>query len=535
MAELELDSSGAPVRLTGTTHDITERKHIERELQLYADAQTRLSRELTELTNSLELQVEERTDALKRLSIDLERLVDERTAELEASRSELAHQVQHDPLTGLPNRKRFEVSLQTAIERASQTGDAVAVLFIDLDGFKLANDSLGHNAGDSILSEVGQRLLQHHDRAGIVARHGGDEFVALVERVADDNDARRLARTFLDAIRQPYFLDGHTIQISASIGIAVFPRDAESPTELLRKADVAMYRAKLSGKNDIRVYRASMDADLTQRLDIATHLSEAIAQSELSLHYQPQLNVVTGTIRAFEAQLRWHSPVLGNVSPENLIAVAEQTGTIVDIGDWVLEEACRQLAHWSMIAEHPLQMSIDVAAAQLARSDFVDIVDATLQRHNLHPAQLELELTERTLSRDLDLSRSRLQALGDIGVRIAIDNFGLRGSSLQTLVYLPVQTVKIDPAFVQDIPEHMPSDRAVQAIVSLAQGIGLEVVAEGVDNHAQRARMVQLGSTRLQGMLIGRPADASRIDAMLSIRNHGHGSAKVKSPGAKRL
>lgn len=520
IAEVELDNSGVSIRLNGTTHDVTERKDIERELQNYAEAQANLTRELVDLTNSLEVQVEERTEALKRLSTNLERLVDERTAELEASREELAHQVRHDPLTGLPNRNLFEARLQAAIENADRTGDAVAVLFIDLDGFKLANDSLGHTAGDMILKEVGQRLSQHHNREGIAARHGGDEFVALLERAADDTDARSLARTLLDVIRRPYFIDGHSIQISASIGISMYPRDDDTPVGLLRKADVAMYRAKLSGKNDIRFYSASMDADVAQRLDIATHLSGAIARTELSLQYQAQLDVDTGTIQGFEALLHWQSPVLGNVSPADLIAVAEQTGMIVDIGDWVLEEACLQMAHWSLKAGRPVRMSVDVAAAQLARSDFVDIVSATLQQHGLQPAQLELEMTERTLSRDLELSRSRLQELGELGVRIAIDNFGLRGSSLHTLVYLPIQTVKIDPVYVTDIPQHMPSDRAVQAIVSLAQGIGLEVVADGVDSVAQRDRLVQLGATRLQGLLVGRPLNASAAHSMVSIHDH---------------
>jgi diguanylate cyclase (GGDEF)-like protein/PAS domain S-box-containing protein len=507
IAELEVDEQGHPVRMHGTAHDVTERKEIERSLQDYARQQAVLSKQLQQLNTTLEEQVEERTTELRRLSENLERLVWERTAELEESRAELAHQARHDPLTGLPNRTRFEDRLDHAIRKAERAGTVVGVLFIDLDGFKLVNDSFGHSLGDGILTSVSHRMRGQMRGGDTLARHGGDEFAVILEDLKHPEDALPIAQAILACLEQPFNANGRSIRLSASIGVSFYPQDGDSVQMLQRYADTAMYRAKVSGKNDVRFYSPSMNAATDERMEIAARLTTALDRDEIVLHFQPQLLAESGRIAAFEALLRWYNPELGSVSPSRLIPIAEEVGFMIELGSWVLEESCRRAAEWTALTGEQTGVAVNVSSYQLDREDFVEFVQRTLDRYGLSPRQLELELTESSVMHDRAVASQQMRRLREHGIRIAMDDFGLGSSSLSNLVHLPLDSVKIDRGFIRDLPASRAADRVVQAIVSLATGIGLDVVAEGVETTAQQDRVVELGCQRLQGYLLGYPVE----------------------------
>jgi diguanylate cyclase (GGDEF)-like protein/PAS domain S-box-containing protein len=515
LAELVTDDNAVPERLIGTVHDITERKKIERALEEYSRQQTLLSRNLQYLNSTLEQQVEERTTELRALSEELESKVRARTAELESSRAELAYQARHDSLTDLPNRVLFEDRLEHAIASAERTGQMVAVLFIDLDGFKLVNDSFGHDAGDYILKQVGSRLLERVRRADTLARHGGDEFVVVLETIRHPDEAMSVALELMSTLNQPFDLAGKSIRLSASMGLALFPQDSQTVSGLQRLADVAMYRAKSSGKNDIRFYSPSMNAATEERLEIAAHLTAAIDRGELSLSFQPQLTLRSNRVESVEALLRWQNPTLGSVSPGRLIPIAEEVGLMGEISAWSLDESCRAASQLSAATGEYIRVAANVSASQLDRDDFVSLVEAIIRRHGILPGQLELELTESTVMSNIERSVVRLSELRALGVRIAMDDFGLGSSSLSNLVRLPLDTVKIDRAFIRDLSRNNAADRVVQAIVSLTGGIGLDVVAEGVETSAQRERVAELGCERLQGYYIGYPSALSEIQRLV--------------------
>ncbi|TVR75462.1 MAG: EAL domain-containing protein [Sphaerobacteraceae bacterium] len=515
LAELIPDESGEPSLMVGTVHDVTERKEIEQSLEDYAHQQAQLSRQLQQLNESLEQQVEARTSELRRLSENLEQMVWERTAELEESRAELAHQAQHDSLTGLPNRTLFEDRLEHAIASAERSGKIVAVVFLDLDGFKMVNDTFGHAAGDTVLCTVARRLQERLRRNDTLARHGGDEFIAILEGLLAPEDALPVAQDLLRTIVDPYTIEGRPIRLSASIGVALYPQDAQTVAGLQRSSDVAMYRAKVSGKNDIRFFSPSMNAAAEERHEIALQLTTALQNHELQVHFQPQWNVREDRVEMFEALLRWFNPVLGSVSPARLIPIAEEIGMINEIGNWVLDEACHEASRWSDVMGRRIGVSVNISATQLDREDLVDVVSSALDRHRLAPSQLELELTESAVAIELDRSIERLSRLREIGVRIAMDDFGLGSSSLSKLVRLPLDTIKIDRAFARDLAGNSASDRVVQVIVALTRGIGLEVVAEGVETVSQRERVIELGCDRVQGFLLGYPTDSATTLAWL--------------------
>ncbi len=515
LAELETDDAGRPIRFVGTVHDVTERREIERAVEEYAHQQSVLSRDLQQLNATLEQQVQARTAELRRLSENLERMVQERTAELEESRAELAFQAQHDPLTQLPNRTLLEDRLERAIASAERNGLMVGVLFIDLDGFKLINDTFGHAAGDEILKAVGSRLQARLRRSDTLARHGGDEFAAVVAGISGPDALHTVSQALLSCLSTPMVVSGRSVRMSASIGAAVYPQDALTVSALQRNADIAMYRAKLAGKNDIRFYSPSMNAAAEERLEIATHLSSALDNAELKVHYQPQVDARSGRIVSFEALLRWNNPVLGSVAPGRLIPIAEEAGLMIEIGNWVLEQSCAQAASLSSACGEKIGIAVNLSAAQLDREDFICYVEETLDRHQLDPWQLELEVTEKAVVHDLEYSSRRMNELRALGVRFALDGFGLGTSSLGNLVRLPLDTVKIDREFIRDLPGSGVADRVVQAIVSLAHGIDLCVVGEGIETVAQRDRVLALGCGRLQGFLLGYPVDAATAEKLL--------------------
>ncbi|MDA0180735.1 EAL domain-containing protein [Solirubrobacter phytolaccae] len=415
----------------------------------------------------------------------------------------LDHQAHHDALTELPNRARFDTVLKAALA----PGRDVAVIFADLDNFKIINDSLGHRTGDELLVEVAERLAAELRPDDVLARFGGDEFVILLEGLDGIGEARRTANRLAAVLKEPFVLAGHQRFVSASFGIAVGNADAEA---LLRDADAAMYHAKEQGKARLEVFDESLRARAMARLEIEAGLREAMAAGELELHYQPKISLADGSLYGLESLLRWQHPVLGTISPATFIPIAEQSGLIVPIGEWVLNTACRQAAEWRSRG-HEFVIAVNLSPVQLSSPSLARVVDDALRDSGLPPAALCLEITETAIMEDPEAARRVLQSLKALGVKLAIDDFGVGYSSLSKLKYLlPVDIIKIDKSFVDGITD-CPDDRAIiAAIVSLAHELGATAVAEGVETEDQANALRALDCHVAQGYHFSRPLPAYR-------------------------
>jgi diguanylate cyclase (GGDEF)-like protein len=428
--------------------------------------------------------------------------------EQRALASRLTHQAHHDALTGLPNRLLLEDRLGQSLAQAKRNQQQVALLFIDLDGFKGVNDTLGHAAGDALLKQVSARLADAVRASDTLARMGGDEFAVVLQEVRDTPSAMRVAEKLLEALRAPLRLEGRDLRVSASIGLAFYPEDGLDADTLLRHADVAMYRAKASGRNTCCCFTPELQDQMEARLDLERRLDQALADGEFVLHYQPQFR--GGALGGFEALIRWNHPTLGLVPPARFIPAAEESGLILPLGRWALDEACRQMVAWRQAGAGDLVMAVNVSAVQFEDPSWVDTVAETLQRHGLPPHCLELELTESLVMDPGSEAGQRLARLKEMGVGLAIDDFGTGYSSLSYLHRLPIGTLKIDQSFVREF-EPGAEDRSgpiLQAIVALARNLGLSVVAEGVETETQRAFLQDLGCDGLQGHYLGQPAPA---------------------------
>lgn len=415
----------------------------------------------------------------------------------------LAH---HDALTGLANRYSFENRLDQALLSAAREKGRLAVLFIDLDRFKTINDTLGHPVGDRLLQEVARRLQACVRASDIVARLGGDEFVVVLSQIAAPADAAAVADKILQALTVPHEIAGHTLHVGASLGIGIHPDDGADVTQLMKNADTALYHAKDSGRSQFQFFTAAMNESVAEQLLLERELHGALQAREFELHYQPKVEAASGRICGVEALLRWRHPELGLVPPLKFVPLAEEVGLIEAIGAWVLEEACRQLAEWRAAGLGGLHMAVNLSARQLRSAELVTTVRDLIARHGLGEGDLELEITESVAMAEPEIAIGRLQALRALGVRLAIDDFGTGYSSLAYLKRLPIQTLKLDRAFVRDI-ESDPNDAAIStATLALARSLGLQVVAEGVENAAQRDFLVGQGCAMLQGYLYGRPA-----------------------------
>ena len=430
---------------------------------------------------------------------------------------ELAFQSQRDALTELPNRRLLQERLESTLTDAARTGGVAAVLMIDLDWFKQVNDQFGHRAGDAVLRTVGQRLAHTIRHGDTVARVGGDEFTVVLSSVANAEEAERGARRILDKLVQPISLGERDAQIAASIGISMYPADGQDAATLIRHADLALYQVKSRGRHGVQLYGPQIGSVLRKRMSMEAGLSLALQHGELQLYYQPQTDTDRGLI-GMEALIRWESPEFGQVSPTEFIPVAEGSSLIVPIGTWALTEACRQSVAWQRAGYAPVKMAVNVSARQLAEPDFVDIVRKALTESGLHPEMLELELTEATLMEHVEESLECLRHLRDLGVTMAIDDFGTGYSSLSYLQKLPVASVKIDLSFVRDISEAASTIPVIQAIIDLAHGMGLKVVAEGVETEHQLQTLHGLGCDNIQGYLVSRPITASEVEVFL---HHG--------------
>jgi diguanylate cyclase (GGDEF)-like protein/PAS domain S-box-containing protein len=426
----------------------------------------------------------------------------------------LTHQAFHDPLTGLPNRAQFVEALKAAMARAHRRGTGVAVLLLDLDGFKTINDSLGHAAGDELLVGVAERLRAALRAGDTAARLAGDEFVMIIEDGAPD-DAARVAERIVKALRRPFTVHGRTVFTSASIGI-VCRTEATEPESLLRDADVAMYRAKARGEHGYVLFEPDMHAAAVRRLQIETELREAVARSQLTLVYQPIRALATGRVIAFEALARWRHPRLGDVPPKTFIPIAEETGLIHALGGWVIESAANQLAEWRRLGSDTadLQMCINLSVRQLHDPELPGRLAQLLRRMDLPPDALVMEMTEGAFRPSGASAAAGLAAIRDLGVRIAIDDFGTGYSTLGRLRDLPVDTIKIDRTFVAELDsERGPA--LVRSMVDLARALDLITIAEGVETDAQRECLLALGCGAAQGYFLGHPQDAAATAAWL--------------------
>ena len=441
----------------------------------------------------------------------LDARLEARTASLaqsltEANR-ELTQLALHDTLTGLPNRTLLADRIDQAMSRVREQGGCFALMFIDLDGFKPVNDAFGHHMGDLLLREVALRLREDLRSQDTLARIGGDEFVLLVQ-LSEQNDALNLAARQVGLIAQAFRVAEHDLHISASVGIALYPGNGQSAHELLMNADAAMYHAKGAGKNGYSFFDASMNTNARKQLQLLQDLRNAVEHQEFSLHYQPKFDAANGRPVGAEALLRWEHPTQGLLLPDKFIELAEKTGLIIPIGEWVLNEACRQMREWYVLGYTDWRIAVNLSAIQFCHAGLVQSVAKALATHHLPANSLTLEITETTAMSDADASMTVLQELSEMGVDLSIDDFGTGYSSLMYLKRLPANELKIDRGFVRDL-EHDSDDAAiVSAIVALGQALGLRIVAEGVETGSQQDFLTQLGCDSLQGYLLGHPLPA---------------------------
>jgi diguanylate cyclase (GGDEF)-like protein/PAS domain S-box-containing protein len=436
--------------------------------------------------------------------------------ELIRYQEQLEYQANYDSLTLLPNRNLLRDRLQQALVAAQRHERGVAVVFIDLDGFKNVNDSLGHSVGDRLLGVVAERLTRCTRTSDTVARHGGDEFVIVLTDTIDEKSLIGWMERARQMISEPVMIDGTELYVGCSMGASVFPQDGNDAETLLKKADVAMYRAKELGRNTFQFYEPEMNAAAGARMNLERRLRRALRDSEFLLHYQPQVEIESGRIVGMEALVRWHDPEAGLVSPSQFIPVAEESGLIGPLSDWVLREACRQNRAWQDAGLPPVRVSVNLSAKTFHQRDIAQLVSSVLQETGLEPCWLEVELTESTLMRNTEEAVSKLNALHEQGVGIAIDDFGTGYSSLSYLKRLPVDRLKIDRSFVADIGTSSDDETITAAIIALAHELRLQVIAEGVETSQQFAFLRERACDELQGYFFAPPLPGPEIAALLS-------------------
>ncbi|BBL73931.1 EAL domain-containing protein [Methylomagnum ishizawai] len=434
---------------------------------------------------------------------------------LKQSQSQLEYLAHHDPLTGLPNRLLFTARLEHGLERAERNGLRGAVLFLDLDRFKHVNDSLGHNIGDELLRQVSARLGQAVRREDTVARLGGDEFTVLIENLKDSDDAARLAAKLIHGLTDAFVVDGRRLFIGASVGISVYPKDGRTVDQLLSNADAAMYRAKEEGRNTYRFYTEEMTAQALEHLELQSRLRHAIEAGQLVLHYQPQVELAGGRMVGLEALVRWEHPEQGLVEPSRFVPVAEDTGLILPLGEWVLRQACFQARAWLDAGLEFGRVSVNVAGKQVQRGDLLAVVRLALADSGLPPERLELEITESFVMKEAERAIDLLRAIRALGVALAIDDFGTGYSSLAYLKLLPFDKLKIDKGFVRDLPWDENDAAIARAVIALGHSLQFTVIAEGVENEAQRECLLRDGCDQAQGYLYGPPMAWERVEALL--------------------
>jgi len=467
--------------------------------------------ELNEHRTKLEERVAQRTRDLETANIQLETA----RVQAEAVASRMEYHAHHDVLTGLPNRILLNDRITSELTHARRQQTSAALLFLDLDRFKIINDSLGHAVGDQLLRVIARRLNNCVRDEDTVARLGGDEFMVLLPRISGASDAGRIARKIIDCLVDPISCNGHELHITTSIGISIYPHDGSDAETLIKHADISMYRAKELGRNKSVYFTAEMNAGSRKQLAMETNLRAALERNQIMVFYQPKIDISGNTIIGFEALLRWKHPTMGFISPLEFIPVAEDTGLIVPIGEWVLNTAFRQLRQWHDAGYDNLTMAVNLSAAQLSRSGFEDIVEHALRDSGLQAHMTELEITENVAMENIDSVIAILDKLKSMGISIAMDDFGTGYSSLSYLRRLPIDTVKIDKSFVREIPDSTEDANIAQAIIAMAQSLNLSLIVEGVENVRQMNFFRQHGVNIVQGYLFSKPVEAFEILKML--------------------
>ncbi|MGH8724826.1 MAG: putative bifunctional diguanylate cyclase/phosphodiesterase, partial [Burkholderiales bacterium] len=441
---------------------------------------------------------------------ELERAVSERTAELEQAQARAQHLADHDALTGLPNRRLLEDRLTQALALSYRNRKNTAVMFVDLDRFKYINDSLGHAVGDAVLREVAGRLVRQLRVGDTICRIGGDEFVVVLPEAKRSSDVAHVAQKVIEQLSQPVTVEERELVVTCSIGIAVYPDDGRDAESLIRNADAAMYHAKELGRANYQFFTEQMNQAASRRLALESDLRRALGKDELRVHYQPIVDAASGRIAAHEALARWQHPERGLVHPGEFIQLAEETGIILKLGEWVLRESCRWNTFIGARSDDGggLQIAVNLSARQFNDPQLPRVVARALKETGLPPRLLELEITESTAMQQTDVTLRTLKKLKSLGVTIAIDDFGTGYSSLSYLRRFPVDKVKIDRSFVAEVPADRDQGAIVSAIIALAHALQIRVVAEGVETEAQREFLKGCGCDFIQGYLVGRPADA---------------------------
>ena len=434
---------------------------------------------------------------------------------IKQTQEQLNYLAYHDPLTDLPNRLLFNDRLTHAMERAARAQCQLAVLFIDLDNFKNVNDSLGHPVGDELLIKVASRLRNLSRKDDTVARLSGDEFVIVLENIHDAQDTVVLAQKLIEAFQEPFLVRGHELHVTLSIGVSVYPRDGSNVQTLVRNADAALYRAKEEGRNDFYYYTEELTASVFERLKLESALRNALKNDELVLHYQPLISLHSGRPIGVEALLRWQHPEFGLLPPNRFIGLAEDTGLIVPLGEWVLSSACRQMKAWLQQGCDIERVAVNVSGLQLRRGDFQTTVNDILLATGLEPEHLELEITENFIMHKTERAIDILDNLKALGIQIAIDDFGTGYSSLSHLKRLPVDKLKIDRSFVRDIPEDANDEAIARAVVALGRTLQLKVIAEGVETPEQQRFLISQQCDEAQGFLYSKPVPAAQVADLL--------------------
>jgi diguanylate cyclase (GGDEF)-like protein len=444
-------------------------------------------------------------------------LEDEREA-AELATVEIEHLAYHDALTGLPNRPLFVDRLIVALAQAHRGTQKLAVFFLDLDRFKDINDSLGHSVGDTLLKAVAERVRRCVREGDTVARFGGDEFTLLVPRIDSVEEAAKIAQKIIETLKIPFFIHDRELFVTTSIGISVFPSDGHDPETLVRNADAAMYRAKDQGRDNYQLYAPAMNERALERLALENMLRKALANHELVLFYQPLVDLTTRRIVGAEALLRWQHPELGLLSPAHFISVAELSGLIIPIGEWVLRTACRQLKTWQRKFDPELSMSINLSARQFQQPDLVGQIRGAIEETGVNPGSVELEITESNAMQNAENTIYTLRELKTLGVRIAMDDFGTGYSSLNYLKRFPIDTLKLDQSFVRDIRTDSSDAAIISAVISMAHSLHLAVVAEGVETEEQLAFLALQRCDIIQGFLFSEPLAADDLEPLLAAR-----------------
>jgi len=441
-------------------------------------------------------------------------------SERKASEQRIHRLAYYDALTHLPNRTLFQDRLHTALQAAERQKSWVVLMFLDLDRFKPINDSLGHAAGDRMLKDMATRLLGCVDDDDTVARMGGDEFTLLLQPRANRqialNRAIHVAEQILASLVKPFVLEGREFFVTASIGIALSPQDGNELSQLMKNADTAMYHAKERGKNNFQFYQADMNASALERLELESDLRHALEQNEFVLYYQPQFSGDGKRLTGAEALLRWRHPRRGLVPPGDFIPVLEELGLVVDVGDWVISEACRQLKNWHQTKVRVPKVSVNISARQFSDGQLGTRIATILKETGLPPACLELELTESILMREVCEAMQILDGLKNLGLSIAVDDFGTGYSSLNYLKQFPIDVLKIDRTFVDGLPSGEQDAQIARAIIAMAHSLNLAVIAEGVETQEQLDFLREHGCDEVQGYLFGRPMPANKFAAQFS-------------------